>query len=137
MQFRRSTIVVFFEINLNHLDFFKWACSDAIFSFVTLLKELDEMVMKMVFEALGVSKYLHSHMESRDQSLRLSHYRAPKTQESTPGLGIHTDLTSISIVCQHEQEGLQILTKDGSWITPSRNSLVFLVGDVLSVCSLS
>ena len=95
------------------------------------------MVMKMVFEALGVSKYLHSHLESLDQSLRLSHYRAPKTQESTLGLKVHTDLTLISIVCQHEQEGLQILAKDGSWITPSRNSLVFLVGDALSVCSLS
>ena len=136
-QFKRSMIVDSFEMNLNHLDFFTWACSDAVFSFVMLLKELDEMVLKMVFEALGVSKYLHSHLESLVQSLRLSHYRAPKTQEPTPGLGIHTDLTSISIVCQHEREGLQILTKDGSWITPSRSSLVFLVGDVLSVCSLS
>jgi len=102
---------------------------ETLFKFLRVMKEVEEMVVKMVFESYGVEKYLDSHLKTYEHSFRLSQYGAPKSQQVVDGLGIHRDTTMTSIVCQHEQEGLEFQLKDGSWTTPSQNSVNFLLGD--------
>ncbi|ONK71762.1 uncharacterized protein A4U43_C04F12100 [Asparagus officinalis] len=107
---------------------------DVVYTFMMLLMEVDQMVRKMIFEGFGVEKYFDKHLESYEHYMRFSHYGPPKTRDQPANsLAVHTDMAFSTVLCQHEEEGLEILTKDGSWITPSRNSLTFMVGDELSV----
>ncbi|KAF3651379.1 putative 50S ribosomal protein L6, chloroplastic-like [Capsicum annuum] len=63
-----------------------------------------------------------------------SEFRTPKAGESNVGVPPHTDFIISTILSQHDQDGLQILDKNGQWLdvqfsTP--NSYVFFVSDCL------
>ena len=72
--------------------------------------------------------------------LRFFNYRRPEANESDLGLHPHIDSTFISIVHQSEVEGLQIKTKDGSWVdfkSSLPSAFVVLAGDIITVCNFS
>jgi len=62
-------------------------------------------------------------------------YKGPQTTDTKLGLTTHTDKNIVTILCQNEVEGLEILTKDGKWINykPSPNRFVIMIGDALHV----
>ncbi|KAF3651378.1 putative 50S ribosomal protein L6, chloroplastic-like [Capsicum annuum] len=108
--------------------------SDLVLTYSKKLSEFDDLVKRMVFEKLGLEKYLDEHKKSGDYLLAMIKYRAPKAGETNVGIPPHTDNIISTILSQHDQDGLQILDKNGQWLdvqfsTP--NSYVFLVSDCL------
>ncbi|KAL8458122.1 hypothetical protein ACS0TY_035853 [Phlomoides rotata] len=106
--------------------------SKTVQSFAEELHELEKTVRRMVLESLGLEKYEEEHMDSTTYVLRLTKYDGTGSCETKLGLPSHTDDGIITILYQvNEVRGLQVQTKDGSWITykPSPNSFIVMVGE--------
>ena len=86
-------------------------------------------------EGLGVAKYHDALSASTWHLFRMSEYQAPSAAEKTIRFGSHQDTNLLSVVCQHEVEGLEMQTRDGQWVLvrPSPTSLVVMVGNALRV----
>lgn len=89
-------------------------------------------------EGLGVAKYHDALSASTWHLFRMSEYQAPSAAEKTVRFGSHQDTNLLSVVCQHEVEGLEMQTRDGQWVLvkPSPTSLVVMVGQALRVQSM-
>jgi len=92
----------------------------------------------MVLESLGVEKYLEEHMNSTNYLLRVMKYKGPQTSDTKLGLSTHSDKNIVTILYQNEVQGLEVLTKDGKWIShkPSPHTFVVMIGDSLHVNSV-
>lgn len=86
-------------------------------------------------EGLGVAKHHDALSASTWHLFRTSEYQAPNAAEKTVRYASHQDTNLLSIVCQHEVEGLEMQARDGEWIVvkPSPTSLVVMVGQALRV----
>lgn len=129
----------FIHVNFQTFFFFFFFCSQVIESYSKQLSELDQIVRRMILESLGVEKYLEEHLESTNYLLRVMKYKGPQSKETKIGLHPHTDKNFVTILYQNQVEGLQIQTKDGTWISfkPSPQSFVAMIGDSLHVSSLT
>uniref|UniRef100_A0A6N2MH11 Fe2OG dioxygenase domain-containing protein n=1 Tax=Salix viminalis TaxID=40686 RepID=A0A6N2MH11_SALVM len=70
--------------------------------------------------------------------LRIVNYTPPKSLvDEVEGLGMHTDLSCVTIVYQDEVGGLQVKSKEGKWmdISPCEQTLVVNIGDMLQAWS--
>lgn len=77
-------------------------------------------------------------VDSTDYILRVVKYEraAPQTSiEPTIGARAHCDQNMVTLLYQNEVNGLEIQTKDSSWINvkPSPGSFIVMVGESLSV----
>nr|AFK47428.1 unknown [Lotus japonicus] len=111
--------------------------SKTINSFSEQLSELDHIIRKMVLESLGVEKYLDEHLHSTNYLLRVMKYKGPETSDTKLGLTTHSDKNIVTILYQNQVEGLEVLTKDGKWISykPSSEGFVVMIGDSLHAWS--
>ncbi|KAJ9179104.1 hypothetical protein P3X46_010927 [Hevea brasiliensis] len=103
-----------------------------------LIAELEQMVMKMVFESYGVVQSHEDHQESITYLFRMMKYRVPEKDEDDVGVPIHTDKCFIAALHQNEVSGLELRTKDGQWIVfepSSPSSFVVNAGDALMAWS--
>lgn len=110
-------------------------CRKSIQTYSKKLRELDEMVKKMVFEGLNLENYLEEHLEATTYHLKVMKYRVADPSESTMGLDSHADTSILTILHQNGIQGLDIRTKDGDWITinVSPNSFVVMAGESFNV----
>ncbi|XP_008794218.1 probable 2-oxoglutarate-dependent dioxygenase AOP1 [Phoenix dactylifera] len=110
---------------------------DTLCSFAKKLVELDRLVQKMILESLGADKYFDSHIDTTKYLLRLAEYRAPQTSETIVCMPEHTDHSFVTIICQDQVSGLEILTKNRDWITvrPSPDSFTIMTGDAFEAWS--
>ncbi|CAN6341157.1 unnamed protein product [Urochloa humidicola] len=95
---------------------------------------LEAAVRRMVLEGLGVAEHHEPLNESTWHLFRMWRYDAGGKKVRHPGSpGPHQDTNALSVVCQHEVEGLEVRTKAGEWIRvePSPASLVVMVGNAL------
>ncbi|XP_039124266.1 probable 2-oxoglutarate-dependent dioxygenase AOP1 [Dioscorea cayenensis subsp. rotundata] len=100
--------------------------------YVEALKELDQMIKKMIMEALGVEdKHYDEMIQKTEYSLSASHYKTEEDhKDDHQYMGSHTDPTVITIVGQDELDGLEVLIKStGQWIRPAPYCFIVLVGD--------
>ncbi|CAM8977833.1 unnamed protein product [Rhodiola kirilowii] len=99
--------------------------------FAQRVAELDIKVRRMVLESLGLEKYFEEHKGSTNYLLRVMKYEGPKTADTKLGLNAHTDKNIVTILYQNQVEGLEVLTKEGDWISvkPTEGSFVVMVGD--------
>ncbi|XP_038693695.1 probable 2-oxoglutarate-dependent dioxygenase AOP1 [Tripterygium wilfordii] len=97
------------------------------------LVEIDQAVRRMVFESMGVEKYLEEHMNSTSYILRVMKYKPTYSTEPQPGIIWHTDKHMLTILYQNEVDSLEVQTKDGDSISVklSPDSFVVLIGDPL------
>ena len=109
--------------------------SKAVHGVAARIFELEAAVRRMVLEGLGVAKYHDALTASMWHLFRMSEYQAPSAAEKTVRFGSHQDSNLLSVVCQHEVEGLETQTRDGQWVLvrPSPTSLVVMVGNALRV----
>ncbi|KAL5575747.1 hypothetical protein UlMin_017446 [Ulmus minor] len=111
---------------------------ETMYSYAKQVEELSKMATKMVFESYGVERLYEAQMAMTSYLLRFFNYRRPEANESDLGLHPHIDSTFISVVHQSEVEGLQIKTKDGSWIdfkSSLPSAFVVLAGDIITAWS--
>ncbi|XP_031385406.1 probable 2-oxoglutarate-dependent dioxygenase AOP1.2 isoform X3 [Punica granatum] len=101
-----------------------------------LMAELEQMVVRMVFESYGVSSYYNAHVETATYLLRFLSYQKPEIDEANLAFVTHTDKSFISILHQNHVLGLELRTADGNWVgfRPSPTSFVILAGDACMVC---
>ncbi|CAN6331908.1 unnamed protein product [Urochloa humidicola] len=95
---------------------------------------LEAAVRRMVLEGLGVAEHHEPLNESTWHLFRMWRYDAGGKKVRHPGSpGPHQDTNALSVVCQHEVEGLEVRTKAGEWIRvePSPAWLVVMVGNAL------
>ncbi|XP_004291426.1 PREDICTED: gibberellin 20 oxidase 1-B-like isoform 1 [Fragaria vesca subsp. vesca] len=115
--------------------------SETMKSMSSKMMELNFTVLEMVLESLGVGKHYTSHVENTTAVMRFMKYKIPPisndVRDTSVGLVPHTDKSSLTILCQNEVQGLEILTKQGQWVqvpVPERAVVVF-VGDALKAWS--
>ncbi|XP_019089078.1 PREDICTED: probable 2-oxoglutarate-dependent dioxygenase AOP1, partial [Camelina sativa] len=115
--------------------------SETLHQFSEKLSELDVMVRRMIMESFGIEKYIDGHLNSTYNTLRMMEYTTPPLldaddEESKVGLRAHTDKNMITILHQHQVDGLEVKTKDEKWIKvkPSQDHFLVMVGD--SLCAL-
>lgn len=106
-------------------------------SFALRAAELDQMVIRMIHEFYGVEKYYDSQIESTTYLLRLLKNRVPRENEPNLGFVTHTDKSFTTILLQNQVDGLEVETKDGTWISVNfpPSSFVVVAGDALMAWS--
>lgn len=96
----------------------------------------------MILKSLGIGyekRFLDSEFGNCHGYMRIVNYTPPSNVEENQveGLGMHTDMSCITIVFQDELGGLQMRSKDGKWLNihPCKNSLVVNIGDLMQAWS--
>lgn len=116
-------------------------CSLVMKEYGNKMTELSTLIMRIVLMSLGESfekKYYDSEFGKCHGYLRINNYTPPESMEGeVEGLGMHTDMSCITIAYQDEMGGLQVRSKDGKWvdIIPREGSLVVNIGDMLQAWS--
>ncbi|PHT76931.1 Gibberellin 2-beta-dioxygenase 1 [Capsicum annuum] len=125
----------------NIRDFY---CRAAVNDYVTEVQKMACEVLEMLAEGLKIhqrnvfSKLLMD--EKSDSVFRVNHYASCSEIDefngnNVIGFGEHTDPQIISVLRSNNTSGLQILLKDGDWMSvpPDENSFFVNVGDSLQV----
>ncbi|CAO2201761.1 unnamed protein product [Urochloa humidicola] len=111
------------------------AFCDTVSAFATNMLGLQRNVGTMVLESLGVGQgSLGSHLDTLNYSVRLSHYGVPEAADGML-MKSHRDPTMLSLVVQHDVEGLEVQAQDGTWlaVTPEPDTVAVIAGDLLAV----
>ncbi|KAK9056179.1 hypothetical protein SSX86_027268 [Deinandra increscens subsp. villosa] len=109
------------------------------------MTELAKEITKIALTILGDgfdTRFYDIDFNNCHGYFRINRYSPPTNLEdktSTEGLGMHTDMSCITIVYQDEIGGLQVKSKkdEGRWmdIVPSEGTLVVNIGDLLQAWS--
>ncbi|XP_020207078.1 probable 2-oxoglutarate-dependent dioxygenase AOP1 [Cajanus cajan] len=113
---------------------------DTLNSTSSKMFELTFMILKMILEGYGLPKQYTSDIEEMKSSsnFRLIKYIVPQNDEVCEiGLLPHTDKSALTILCENEVQGLEVLTKTNKWIPLKipQEGFVVLVGDILKAWS--
>ncbi|KAL3650502.1 hypothetical protein CASFOL_006905 [Castilleja foliolosa] len=106
------------------------------------MTQLSKTILETILKSLGTdfeAKYL-SEFNNCHGYMRINNYSPHDTiddNQETEGLGMHTDMSCITIVYQDEIGGLQVRSKEGQWmdINPRENAFVVNIGDLLQAWS--
>ncbi|XP_014500779.1 probable 2-oxoglutarate-dependent dioxygenase AOP1 [Vigna radiata var. radiata] len=104
------------------------------------MSEVTWVILKMIVEGYGLSQHHISdveNMKSRSH-VRLNMYNTDKNNTANEdGFYGHTDKNTLTILCENEVQGLQVLSKTGTWvdIVIPHNCFVVIVGDTLMAWS--
>ncbi|XP_027119042.1 deoxypodophyllotoxin synthase isoform X1 [Coffea arabica] len=106
---------------------------EIILSYTKQVAELHELILKMVLEGYGVEKYYESLKESLAYICRVNKYRATEPNERDVAVVPHTDSSFMTILDQNEVNGLEVKSKDGSWVPVDfpPSSFALVAGDGL------
>ncbi|KAJ4958648.1 hypothetical protein NE237_025759 [Protea cynaroides] len=103
------------------------------------MQKLELLILRMVLESYGVPTYFDALAESSEPSFRMMKYRPPPaTDEAAIGLIEHTDKSFLTILCQDQVKGFQLLTKQGHWLQLSplqKGTFLVIVGDIFMAWS--
>ncbi|WCJ40730.1 2-oxoglutarate (2OG) and Fe(II)-dependent oxygenase superfamily protein [Euphorbia peplus] len=93
---------------------------ETVYLHAILLAEMQELVVKMLFESYGLDKeYCESHLKSTNYLMTLQKYEKSDQTDTNMGLMGHTDKSFLSILHQNHVKGLEIKLNDGEndhWI---------------------
>ncbi|XP_059654221.1 gibberellin 20-oxidase-like protein [Cornus florida] len=115
--------------------------SESLEEYGNKMTELSKRIVKFLLMSLGdgfEKKYHDSQFESCHGYLRIINYSPPKSlEEEVEGLGMHTDMSCVTIVYPDEIGGLQVRSNDGKWmdIALCEGGLVVNIGDMLQAWS--
>lgn len=114
--------------------------SETLKTMSSKMQELSFVLMKMIVEGYGLPQHYISDVENMQSSSnsRLIKYKVPKSNNDfNTALLSHTDKNALTILCQNEVQGLQVLSKTGKWIELEipQDGFVVIVGDTLKAWS--
>lgn len=105
------------------------------------MTKLSEQIIKIVLMCLGkdFQTKFQSEFTKCHGYLRINNYSPFEysEQNQVEGLGMHTDMSCITIVYQDEIGGLQVRSKQGKWmdINPCNDTLIVNIGDLMQAWS--
>lgn len=119
----------------TYISILSGLCSNSLQSYNDVLSGLDKIVRRMILESFGLEKYMDEQMNCSEYSLRFHKYDGIQSHEKAHGLKTHVDQSFLTVLQQSRAKGLEVLTKDGEWITPewSLDSFVVMIGDSFRV----
>ena len=136
---KNTHIKTFFHFIYVVLVTSQMICSQTTHMYAMTMAELDQTVMRMLYESYGMDEKKHSvsHSESTRYLLRMLSYRRQQNGEANTGFVSHTDKSFMSILHQNHVGGLQLKTMTGQWVgfNPSPTRFVVLSGMGLTVSS--
>ncbi|RVW41949.1 Gibberellin 20-oxidase-like protein [Vitis vinifera] len=129
---RSSAEVVFNHPNSEFSEVFQEYC--------TKMSQLSKRIIEVVLMCLGndfEKRLYESEFNNCNGYLRINNYSPPESTKEVEGLGMHTDMSCITIVYQDEIGGLQVRSKEGKWmdINPCEGTLVVNIGDLMQAWS--
>lgn len=117
---------------------FIFVTSETLKEYGNKMTELSKAIVKIVLTSLGEDfqkKFYESEFRNCHGYLRIINYSPPESVEGNEveGLGMHTDMSCITIVYQDQIGGLQVRSNQGKWmnIKPFEDTLVVNVGDLM------
>ncbi|KAL3825265.1 hypothetical protein ACJIZ3_021294 [Penstemon smallii] len=126
------------EVLLNQEDS---EFSETLKEYGSKMTHLSKTILKILIKCLGTDsemKFL-PEFENCHGYLRINNYSPPKciNEQEIEGLGMHTDMSCLTILYQDNIGGLQVKSKEGKWmdITPRENTLVVNIGDLMQAWS--
>ncbi|KAK7410290.1 hypothetical protein VNO78_00965 [Psophocarpus tetragonolobus] len=113
---------------------------EALKTMTSKMLELCFLVLKMIVEGYGLPHRYISDVEKMKSSSysRLIKYKIPKGNNNfETALPPHTDNSALTILCQHQVQGLQVLSKTGKWMQLEipQDGFVVIIGDILKAWS--
>ncbi|PHT92810.1 hypothetical protein T459_00692 [Capsicum annuum] len=99
------------------------------------MNKLGMIIMEMLAHGLGLADdFFSKNFEEKEATIfRISRYPPCPLPEKIVGIGIHSNPQTLTILCQDQVGGLQVLRDDKQWIRvrPLPNSFVINIGDTL------
>lgn len=125
------------DVLLNHT---KSEFSEVLREYGSTMRNLSNKIIEMLLMCLGedFGKKFEPEFSNSEGYLRIINYSPPKIiKKDIEGLGMHTDMSCITIVYQDESGGLQVRSKEGKWmdIDPCEETLVVNIGDLMQAWS--
>ncbi|XP_043702258.1 probable 2-oxoglutarate-dependent dioxygenase AOP1 isoform X2 [Telopea speciosissima] len=115
-----------------------WPQGNPTFSMCGKMNEVELLIRGMILESYGLSTYLDAFVEMAHSTFRMMKYKPPPASDDV-GLGLvsHTDKGFITILCQNQVKGFELLTKQGHWyqLSPVQGSFLVVIGEMLKVWS--
>ncbi|XP_057774346.1 gibberellin 20-oxidase-like protein [Salvia miltiorrhiza] len=119
--------------------------SEIVKEYGSRMSKLSKRVIEMVMECMGANygmKFLPEFKKCHGY-LRMNNYSSPccideeEEEEEVEGLGMHTDMSCITVVYQDDTGGLQVRSREGRWmdIAPRQDTLVVNIGDLMQAWS--
>ncbi|KAK9049498.1 hypothetical protein SSX86_031529 [Deinandra increscens subsp. villosa] len=116
--------------------------SEAVREYGDKMRILSKKITQILLMCLGkdFDTRFKSEFSNCEGYLRINNYSLPEKVgkgKDVEGLGMHTDMSCLTIVYQDDIGGLQVRSKDGKWlnIDPFEGSLVVNIGDLLHAWS--
>ncbi|KAF9613937.1 hypothetical protein IFM89_013472 [Coptis chinensis] len=115
--------------------------SDILQEYGNKMEDISRRILEMVLMCLGdgFGPYFLSEFTNCHGYLRIINYSPPDSVEveRVEGLGMHTDMSCITVLYQDEIGGLQVRSKEGKWmdISPCEGTLVVNIGDMMQAWS--
>ncbi|EEF51586.1 gibberellin 20-oxidase-like protein [Ricinus communis] len=114
--------------------------SEAMSEYGNKMSELSKRIVKAVLISMGddfAEKFYESDFNKCHGYMRINKYSPAESAEEVEGLGMHTDMSCMTIVCQDDIGGLQVRSKLGKWmdINPCEDTLVVNIGDLMHAWS--
>ncbi|KAI3720695.1 hypothetical protein L2E82_31686 [Cichorium intybus] len=114
--------------------------SEVLREYGSKMRTLSHKIIEMLLMCLGedFGKKFEPEFSNSEGYLRIINYSPPKSiGKDIEGLGMHTDMSCITIVYQDENGGLQVRSKEGKWldINPCEETLVVNIGDLMQAWS--
>ncbi|PWA66066.1 2-oxoglutarate (2OG) and Fe(II)-dependent oxygenase superfamily protein [Artemisia annua] len=125
------------EVLLNQS---KTEFSEVLKEYGSIMRTLSNKIIEMLLMCLGedFEKKFESEFRNSEGYLRINNYSPPESiEKDVEGLGMHTDMSCITIVYQDKSGGLQVRSKEGKWmdIDPCAETLVVNIGDLMQAWS--
>ncbi|KAM0968770.1 hypothetical protein ACFX13_017379 [Malus domestica] len=136
------------------------AFCEAMKSMCSKMMDLNITILWMILESFGLGNHYDTHVQNTTSAFRFMKYKAPPppppptpsnininvgsstaSPSASPsaalGLVPHTDKNTLTILCQNDVQGLEILTKQGKWVEVMvpEGAVVVFVGDALKAWS--
>ncbi|KAG1361315.1 gibberellin 20 oxidase 1-B [Cocos nucifera] len=115
--------------------------SDIVQEYGSKMMELSKKIVVVLLKCLGDRlefKYLDEFSQCHGY-LRINNYTPPEDieAEGVEGLGMHTDMSCITILYQDATGGLQMRSKEGDWVDllSNEDALAVNIGDLLQAWS--
>ncbi|XP_039134388.1 gibberellin 20-oxidase-like protein, partial [Dioscorea cayenensis subsp. rotundata] len=138
----KSSIDVLFDLSNTEL-------CNALEEYGAKMMELSKRIMVVLLKCLGDdfdTKYYEKEFSKCHGYMRVNNYCPPDNMINSnnnvedhvvEGLGMHTDMSCITILYQDEIGGLQVKSRGGQWmdIVPNEGTLVVNIGDMLQAWS--
>ncbi|XVF47924.1 hypothetical protein PTKIN_Ptkin03bG0148800 [Pterospermum kingtungense] len=92
----------------------------------------------MIMESFGMEeKHYDALVRDSSSIFRVMKYKVPVREDQNLGLVAHTDKNALTVLCQNDVQGLEVITKQGHWeqVVVPKDAFVVIVGDVLKAWS--